>query len=422
MKAWRADKDSELRSLRLDQPAVRATKRGNRTILPVQQLPYVMNPFARITNVVGGLAQLAYLNLLSRHATVSKQMELSLKETAHRLRMTLSLVSWFTKNPVLGQKLRYAAERFDEEDIIAFDRALHSEWPNRYVPKGISVELKKEACGSCGLCNQPLDHLEEAHIKRKTKELAFYCQHPLNLLLLCPNCHTRYDSNDSSITVDTIKHVKDRLTSRLMKNVDRDVLMEKMLREEAKSLLTSSLVNIADKLILMATGNPTESLGPLDAVEALIATAQSMQNAPLTAGFLMGTAMSGKVDLNVDSFEYIDQLAEPLPTREEFEAELSKVEKDPSPRLIAWAAGANAAYDCSICWTICIEFDVLAEALVSHWQVLHNRDDDSVEQFDYSAVLQDTIDAIANSGVEGEESFDSSGMCSLHTHTFAKNE
>jgi hypothetical protein len=154
----------------------------------------------------------------------------------------------------------------------------------------------------------------------------------------------------------------------------------------------------------------------------LIAAAQSLLDAPLTAGFLMGTAIRGEVDSNLDSFEYIDQLAEPLPNRAEFEAALSTEGKVPSAQLIAWAASADAAYECKVCWTICIEFDVLADALVAHWQVLNNRAGAAAEPFDYAAILDETNDAIANSGVQGEDSFDSSGMCNYHDYVFSKND
>ena len=160
-------------------------------------------------------------------------------EAAHIVRMTPRLLRWFTsyspKND--GQKLPFKTHgKISLEDLHRFDTYLRDPWPSRSVPAGISQELRREACGKCGLCDAPVDTLHEAHIDRKGIEVEYYQQHPHNLMLLCPNCHTRYDQRTKgSITNDVVRSAKMRMVSRLLEGVDRDIALEKMIRNATSS-------------------------------------------------------------------------------------------------------------------------------------------------------------------------------------------
>src|SRR5260221_9048621 len=110
-------------------------------------------------------------------------------EAAGRLRMTVHLLRWFSRNPANGRRLQFDAQgTVDENDLIAFNQNLWSAWPTRAVPTGVSNELRLEACGHCGICSTPFDVLDEAHIARRGVERDDYCQHPHNLILACGAC------------------------------------------------------------------------------------------------------------------------------------------------------------------------------------------------------------------------------------------
>ena len=148
---------------------------------------------------------------------------LDFTEAAHRVRMSVKLLKWFSSYSVLGRKLVFTNGAIDEADLLAFDGHLWGPWPNRNVPTGVSEELQREAMGRCTVCLQGGAVLEEAHLQRKTKELLHYSQHPHNLTLVCPNCHARYDRGDSMLTPDVLHTAKMAAQQRHMEGVDRDV-------------------------------------------------------------------------------------------------------------------------------------------------------------------------------------------------------
>lgn len=161
------------------------------------------------------------------------------KEAAHRLRVTVRLLKWYCKYAPKndGRKLQFQNNGLiDVAQLDDFDQHLKSPWKSRYPPNGISEELRCEARGMCGVCLTPNDSLEEAHIDRKGKEVKHYVQHPHNLILLCPNCHRRYDGAGRAITNTVVRHAKDTLLGRLLEDLDRDVLLAKTLRDAALQL------------------------------------------------------------------------------------------------------------------------------------------------------------------------------------------
>ena len=70
--------------------------------------------------------------------------------------------------------------------------------------------------------------LQCAHIDRKDHETTYYFQHPHNLLVMCENCHGRYDSmKDPSLYHDVVKHRKIVLQHELLIAIDGQVAVAK---------------------------------------------------------------------------------------------------------------------------------------------------------------------------------------------------
>jgi hypothetical protein len=188
------------------------------------------------------------------------------KEACYRLRITPTLLKWFTRySPKKdGRKLQEnAVGNFDPTELDAFDAYLCTAWSTRYVPTGIEAELLIEACGHCGLCGDPCETLKMAHILRKDVEVAFYFQHPNNLIMLCGTCHDRYDDLKlHTVSLAVIQAAKGRLTSRKMEAIDRDVERARAVREaveSAKADLSAKLLALTgvapSNLIMWTTGS-----------------------------------------------------------------------------------------------------------------------------------------------------------------------
>ncbi len=156
---------------------------------------------------------------------------LTLNEAAHRVRMTIRLLRWFASYAPKGDstKLRVVDGTIDSDELLQFDNHLRGAWPTRRVPAGIREELLVEATGRCGVCDDPCEHFEEAHIDRQGKELPHYSQHPHNLILLCGSCHGRYDRG-STVSNPVVRKRKDILLSRLLEDVDRDMALAQLTR------------------------------------------------------------------------------------------------------------------------------------------------------------------------------------------------
>lgn len=161
------------------------------------------------------------------------------KEACHRLRITPTLLGWLTRYAAKGdqRKLREKSPGdFDMTEVDAFDAHLRTAWPSKNVPTGIETELLVEACGHCGLCGDPCEKLQMAHIRRKDVEVQYYFQHPSNLISLCGSCHDRYDDLKlKTVSLQVIEAAKERLVSRKMEAIDRDVERAKAVREAVEA-------------------------------------------------------------------------------------------------------------------------------------------------------------------------------------------
>jgi len=177
-------------------------------------------------------------------------MALSLKEAAHRLRMTVKLLLWSKSYSPKRDQRKLAINRdgtIDEAEVQAFDAYLRATWTDKNPGSEIQREIDRESRGLCGLCLKHSDTTEAAHINRKDIELDHYCQHPHNLINLCADCHTRYDRL-RTLTNDQIRHAKEQLVARLMEDVDRDLEMHWSIRayvaEHGPKLLSASVASL----------------------------------------------------------------------------------------------------------------------------------------------------------------------------------
>lgn len=236
-------------------------------------------------------------------------------EACHLLRVTPTLLKWVTRHTAIpgGWKLRESSPgEFQESDLRAFDKHLRDPWPSRSVPTGIYQELLVEACGRCALCSDPCDKLQMAHIERMNVEVAYYFQHPGNLVGLCGTCHDRYDDqNLTTVSLEVVRAAKERLVSRKMEAIDRDVERARAVRgavEQVKAELSVSLAKLTGsvgsphslwlsnpvKLIDAVTrglyGQPSLAPGvaPTSAEKSLQALSNSVTNEPVTHAVVGG--------------------------------------------------------------------------------------------------------------------------------------
>lgn len=203
------------------------------------------------------------------------------KEASHRLRITPTLLKWFTSYSPKGdgRKLQQKAPGdFDAAELDAFDASLRTAWPSRNLPTGIEAELLVEACGHCGLCGDPCEKLEMAHIYRKDVEVKFYFQHPANLIPLCGSCHNRYDDLKlKTVSFEVIQAAKERLIARKMEAIDRDVERAKAVRE----LVEATKAEVAAKLSLLTGAMPSnQTLWTTGAADLLMAATRGVFGVP----------------------------------------------------------------------------------------------------------------------------------------------
>ena len=245
---------------------------------------------------------------------------LTYKEAAHRLRMTVKLLHWCTQHSIKGDDRKlFEAEpgKFEECELNEFNAHLHSAWNTRYVPAEVKRELQREARGQCGMCDATNDCLEMAHIDRKDNELSYHCQHPHNLMLLCPNCHSRYDMHGGTITNAAVRHRKDQLLQRLMMDVDADIELGRAVEREVESLRKKlgslSEVDIGKVFRTIAEGHgPNEGFDDVLGVISLNGETSSSQ--PVTTAILKGyenEAMDGDRYVPGSEWEHIEDIPEP---------------------------------------------------------------------------------------------------------------
>jgi hypothetical protein len=128
--------------------------------------------------------------------------EKSLNEYDAALSFNLSptLLRWLTVYSIIdNHKLEYIEQDelyyFKHSDLIKFNRKMEGKWPitpkgkRPPIPEGIMREIKAEARFACPVCNRNVGevaHIDPVSVTR--------CNHPKNLIFLCPNHHTEFDT------------------------------------------------------------------------------------------------------------------------------------------------------------------------------------------------------------------------------------
>lgn len=180
-------------------------------------------------------------------------MRLTIVEAAHKVRMTVTLLEWASKNSLKrdGQKLIIDDGYIDEAQLASFDSSLRTPWSNKNPGKEILREIEREARGRCGLCKDKTDAVEIAHIDRFGIELEYHCQHPHNLIRLCSTCHTRYDVKQE-LENSTIRHAKQQLLAELMADVDVDVRLNSAIQQHLGAISTAVAAEVSRQVKLLS--------------------------------------------------------------------------------------------------------------------------------------------------------------------------
>ena len=140
-------------------------------------------------------------------------------EAALRFNFSPELLRWMTQYGVVdGKKLSFKEEHelyyFDVAELDALNKKMEGKWPKSAkgkrpnIPSQIIKEIKQEAGFSCPVCNKNIG--EVAHIDAVSET---QCNHPKNLIFLCPNHHTEYDNTliPSNITKEEVVILKNSL-------------------------------------------------------------------------------------------------------------------------------------------------------------------------------------------------------------------
>lgn len=140
-------------------------------------------------------------------------------EAALRFNMSPTLLRWLTLNSVIDKaKLKFEEHNevyyYDQAELTNLNTKMEGRWPKTEkgqrpnIPAGIKREIKQEARFCCPVCNK--SHGEVAHIDCVS---ATHCNHPKNLIYLCPDHHTEYDNAliPSNIDKDEIAIFKNSL-------------------------------------------------------------------------------------------------------------------------------------------------------------------------------------------------------------------
>lgn len=129
-------------------------------------------------------------------------------EAALRFDLSPTLLRWITSHGVLDRtKLSYEERDeiyyYDQDELTTLNQKMEGKWPKTntgqrpYIPEGIKREIKHEARSACPVCNK--SYGEIAHIDRVS---ATHCNHPKNLIFLCPDHHTEYDNARIPANID----------------------------------------------------------------------------------------------------------------------------------------------------------------------------------------------------------------------------
>jgi 5-methylcytosine-specific restriction endonuclease McrA len=155
----------------------------------------------------------------------------TLTEAASQLGFSRELVEQLTKNcPKRGETRTLSTKNVDDiphvdtAELEQYRRYLNEPWPKPskgrpHIPEYIKEDVRAECHYQCAICGS-MDNGEVAHIAAVASSLN---NSPDNLLLLCPNHHTKYDygykpaSNVTEEEVRAAKKIKRSSRRRMLK-------------------------------------------------------------------------------------------------------------------------------------------------------------------------------------------------------------
>lgn len=170
-------------------------------------------------------------------------------EAAMKLGISVDLLEYFTKNCPKQKEAKLLASTkangqvwFDDQSLLSYQKWLNEPWcydksknSRPPIPDAIKKDIKAESHYGCAICGYS-DNGEVAHIEAVADTLN---NSPDNLILLCPNHHTKYDLGykpASNVTLDVIQAAK------ILKRKTR----LRMMRHEANA--TKLFVSVASLL------------------------------------------------------------------------------------------------------------------------------------------------------------------------------
>jgi len=177
-------------------------------------------------------------------------------EAAVQYSFSPELLRWFTQNPVVDSNLLNCniiddIYYFNRNDLDKLDQKLQQKWPlppkgsRPTIPSGIAREIKQEARFKCPACGSDIGEL--AHIIAVNTS---FCNHPANLIYLCPTHHSLYDYGHKykSISLEDVQALK-----------KASLIVQRIVWQTQGKLITTlvGVMNAGRKLvdILNANGN-----------------------------------------------------------------------------------------------------------------------------------------------------------------------
>lgn len=126
--------------------------------------------------------------------------ELNEYDAALAFDMSPTLLRWLTSNGVVDKsKLSFESRNevyyYDRNELQKLNQKMEGKWPKTpkgkrpHIPEGIKREIKQEAKSACPVCNKCYGEIAHIDCVAKTQ-----CNHPKNLIFLCPDHHTEYDN------------------------------------------------------------------------------------------------------------------------------------------------------------------------------------------------------------------------------------
>ncbi|MDQ5936982.1 MAG: hypothetical protein QG574_4322 [Cyanobacteriota bacterium erpe_2018_sw_21hr_WHONDRS-SW48-000092_B_bin.40] len=256
-------------------------------------------------------------------------------EAALLLGISPQLLKNFTQNcPKTGQTklLQFVEERsgvlyFLKDNLVHYDAYLREKWPTReaatraHIPDSVKSEIRRESRFGCAIC-QHTNNLEVAHIKSwKTSK----CNHPHNLLLLCPNHHTQYDYGHKlhdCLKIEDVNAIKNEMIQasrykyqmllepansaiRLTKTIDNlNKALKQVDTDSALGLKTIAveLITASEAIETIDTGNASLNKANAKAASAL-KSARNQVNANLTQALEEVSQVASDYDELLDSLD-----------------------------------------------------------------------------------------------------------------------